>query len=47
MLAVRELLDEVGQAPAREAGQREAGQPGDSGVEHIDLGDESGDEPWA
>ncbi len=47
VLAVRELLDQVGQAPAREAGQREAGQPGDSGVEHIDLGDESGDEPWA
>ena len=42
VLAVRELLDQVGQAPAREAGQ-----PGGSGVEHIDLGDESGDEPWA
>ena len=43
VLAVRDLVDELGQAPARDA----ARQDPDSGVEHIDLGDESGDEPWA
>jgi len=43
VLVVRELLDQAAQAPARDAAKRGP----DSGVEHIDLGDESGDEPWA
>ena len=47
VLTSRELLDQAGRVPADDTAKPGPASGREHGVEHIDVSDKGGDQPWA